>query len=162
MESWILWVSCKVKVHLLCKRPKVFIISWTFQKSNWFLKSLWSVGLYRSPPQYTHTHTHTHTHIIPVHFYIGGHNPLSFFTTRTKSLYWFHNVDINPPGKIPHIDPILLKSISNFVQSTCRWGALNCWHQYICCTPEIIAIKYIADRQPGIVQKQPPFFKAWL
>ena len=47
MESWILKVSCKVNVkpfglHLLCKRPKVFMIPWTFQKSNSFLKcTIW-------------------------------------------------------------------------------------------------------------------------
>ena len=43
MESWILRVSYKVNVkpfglHLLCKRPEVFMIPWTFQKSNSFLK----------------------------------------------------------------------------------------------------------------------------
>ena len=41
MESWILRVSCKVSVkrfglHLLCKRPEVFMLPWTFQKSNSF------------------------------------------------------------------------------------------------------------------------------
>ena len=41
MESWILRVSYKVNVkpfrfHLLCKRPKVFMIPWTFQKMNSF------------------------------------------------------------------------------------------------------------------------------
>ena len=43
MESWILRVSCKVNVkpfglHLLCKRLEVFMIPWTFQTSNLFLK----------------------------------------------------------------------------------------------------------------------------
>ena len=43
MESWIIWVSCKVNVkpyglHLLWKRPEVFIIPWTLQKLNSFLK----------------------------------------------------------------------------------------------------------------------------
>ena len=43
MESWILRVSCKVNVkhfglHLLCTRPEVFMIPWTFQKLNLFLK----------------------------------------------------------------------------------------------------------------------------
>ena len=42
MESWILRVSCKVNVkpfglHLLCTRPEVFMIPWTFQKLNSFL-----------------------------------------------------------------------------------------------------------------------------
>ena len=42
MESWILRVSFKVYVklfwlHLLCKRPEVFMILWTFKKSNSFL-----------------------------------------------------------------------------------------------------------------------------
>ena len=43
METWILRVSCKVNVkrfglHLLCKRPEVFMIPWTFKKSIYFLK----------------------------------------------------------------------------------------------------------------------------
>ena len=43
MESWILQVSYKVNVkpfglHLLCTRPEVFMIPWTFQKLNSFLK----------------------------------------------------------------------------------------------------------------------------
>ena len=49
MESYILQVSCKVKVkpkwlHLLCKRPEAFMIQWTFQKSNSFLKYTYSAG----------------------------------------------------------------------------------------------------------------------
>ena len=48
MESWILRVSCKVNVkpfglHLLCKRPELFMIPWTIQKSNSFLK--WKLSL---------------------------------------------------------------------------------------------------------------------
>ena len=43
MESWILRVSCKgnvkLEVHLLCRRLKVFMISWTFQKLNSFLST---------------------------------------------------------------------------------------------------------------------------
>ena len=43
MESWILRVSCKISMkpfglHLLCMRPEVFMIPWTFQKLNSFLK----------------------------------------------------------------------------------------------------------------------------
>ena len=45
MESWILRVYCKVNMkpfglHLLCTRPKIFMIPWTFQKLNSFLKLL--------------------------------------------------------------------------------------------------------------------------
>ena len=38
MESWILWVSCKVRASLTLQEAEVFMILWTFQKSNSFLK----------------------------------------------------------------------------------------------------------------------------
>ena len=49
MESWILRIFCKVNLkpfglHLLCKRRKVFMNPWTFQKSILFLK--WAQSKY--------------------------------------------------------------------------------------------------------------------
>ena len=55
MESWILQVSCKVnmKLHLLCKRPEVFMIPLTFQKSNLFLKGNTLVKVNVALPAFT-------------------------------------------------------------------------------------------------------------
>ena len=56
MESWILRVSCKVNVkpfglHLLCNRPEVFMIPWTFQNRIHFLSNFgvkWNTNLWLS------------------------------------------------------------------------------------------------------------------